>query len=151
MKKLPQLGSRLPDSPLQRQLIIYVQTYAIHLSKLHTRLFKTVRVLSHLVVSDSATPWTVAPQAPLCMGFSRQEYWSGLPFPSPGNLPHPGINWGFLHCRRILYQLSNQRPLLRLTNGTCYPNFTLWFVHLKMYLETYWLNNLPRSKANTTP
>jgi len=71
---------------------MYVQTYAIHLGKLHTRLFKTVRVLSHLVVSDSATPWTVAPQAPLCMGFSRQEYWSGLPFPSPGNLPHPGIN-----------------------------------------------------------
>ena len=39
----------------------------------------------------SATPWTVAPQAPLSMGFSRQEYWSGLPFPSPGDLPNPGI------------------------------------------------------------
>ena len=38
-----------------------------------------------------ATPWTVAYQAPPSMGFSRQEYWSGLPFPSPGNLPHPGI------------------------------------------------------------
>jgi len=37
------------------------------------------------------TPWTVAHQAPLSMGFSRQEYWSGLPFPSPENLPHPGI------------------------------------------------------------
>ena len=38
-----------------------------------------------------ATPWTVAHQAPTSMGFSRQEYWSGLPFPSPGDLPHPGI------------------------------------------------------------
>ena len=38
-----------------------------------------------------ATPWTVAHHAPLSMGFSRQEYWSGLPFPSPGNLPNPGI------------------------------------------------------------
>ena len=38
-----------------------------------------------------ATPWTVALQAPLSMGFSRQEYWSGLPFPSPANLPDPGI------------------------------------------------------------
>ena len=38
-----------------------------------------------------ATPWTVAYQAPLSMGFSRQEYWSGLPFPSPGDLPDPGI------------------------------------------------------------
>ena len=37
------------------------------------------------------TPWTVAHQAPLSMGFSRQEYWSGLPFPSPGDLPNPGI------------------------------------------------------------
>ena len=38
-----------------------------------------------------ATPWTVACQAPLSMGFSRQEYWSGLPCPSPGDLPDPGI------------------------------------------------------------
>ena len=38
-----------------------------------------------------ATPWTVACQAPLSMGFPRQEYWSGLPFPSPGGLPDPGI------------------------------------------------------------
>ena len=37
------------------------------------------------------TPWTVACQAPLSMEFSGQEYWSGLPFPTPGNLPHPGI------------------------------------------------------------
>ena len=38
-----------------------------------------------------ATPWTIACQAPLSMEFSRQEYWSGLPFPSPGDLPNPGI------------------------------------------------------------
>ena len=38
-----------------------------------------------------ATPWTVACQVLLSMGFSRQEYWSGLPFPSPGDLPDPGI------------------------------------------------------------
>ena len=41
-----------------------------------------------------ATPWTVACQAPLSMGFSRQEYWSGLPCPSPGDLPDPGIEPG---------------------------------------------------------
>ena len=39
-------------------------------------------------------PWTVACQAPLSMGFSRQEYRSGLPFPSPGDLPDPGIDPG---------------------------------------------------------
>ena len=43
------------------------------------------------VVSDSVTPWTVACQAPLSRGFSRQEYWSGLPFPSPGHRPNPEI------------------------------------------------------------
>jgi len=37
------------------------------------------------------TPWSVALQAPLSMGFSRQEYWSGLPFPTPGDLHDPGI------------------------------------------------------------
>ena len=40
------------------------------------------------------TSWTVASQAPLSMEFSRQEYWNGLPFPSPGYLPHPGIEPG---------------------------------------------------------
>ena len=38
-----------------------------------------------------ATPWTAAHQAPPSMGFSREEYWSGLPFPSPGDLADPGI------------------------------------------------------------
>ena len=47
--------------------------------------------VSCLVVSDSASAWTVACQAPLSMEFSRQQYWSGLPFPSPGYLPDPGI------------------------------------------------------------
>ena len=48
-------------------------------------------VLSCSVVSDSfATPWTVARQASLSMGFSRQENWSGLPHPPPGDLPNPG-------------------------------------------------------------
>ena len=48
-----------------------------------------VKSLSH--VRLFAIPWTVVYQASLSMGFSRQEYWSGLPFPSPGDLPDPGI------------------------------------------------------------
>ena len=44
------------------------------------------------VMSNSATPWTIAHQAPLPMGFLRQKYWSGLPFPPPGDLPDPGID-----------------------------------------------------------
>ena len=48
-------------------------------------------LLSHHVTCDSSTPWTGARQAPLSMEFSRHEYWSGLPFPSPGDLPNPEI------------------------------------------------------------
>ena len=51
-----------------------------------------VKSLSH--VRLFATPWTVAYQAPPSMGFSRQEYWSGLPFPSPGDLPNTVIDPG---------------------------------------------------------
>ena len=47
-------------------------------------------LVAHLCLT-LATPWTVTCQAPLPMEFSRQEYWSGLPFPSPGDLPDPGI------------------------------------------------------------
>ena len=50
-----------------------------------------VKVKSLSRVRLFATPWTAAHQAPPSIGFSRQEYWSGLPFPSPGDLPDPGI------------------------------------------------------------
>ena len=54
----------------------------------------TVKVKSLSRVQLFATPWTVAYQPPLSMGFSRQEYCSGLPIPSPGDLPDPGIEPG---------------------------------------------------------
>ena len=57
------------------------------------------------VMSNFATPWTVAHQVPLSLGFSRQEYWSGLPFPPPGDIPDPGIE----PC--LLYWQANSFPL----------------------------------------
>ena len=51
-------------------------------------------VFSCIVVPHPVTPWTVACQSPLSVEFSRQEYWNGLPFPSPGDLPNPGIEPG---------------------------------------------------------
>ena len=60
-------------------------------NKTNSRLWLFFLLFSYEVVSDSsAIPQTVVCQAPLSMGFSRQEYWSGLPFPSPGDLPNPG-------------------------------------------------------------
>ena len=65
----------------------------------HTGRF-TKNKLEHIggIVTKSCptlvSPWTVAHQVPLSMGFSRKEYWSGLPFPSPGDRPDPGIEPG---------------------------------------------------------
>ena len=63
-----------------------------------------VKLLSR--VQLFAVSWTVAYQASPSMEFSRQGYWSGLPFPSPGDLPDPGIEPCLPHCRQMLYHLS---------------------------------------------
>jgi len=72
-------------------------------------------VLSH--VQLFAIPWTVAHPAPLSMGFSRQEYWSWLPFPPPGDLPDPGIKPKSPVSRTlqayILYHLSHPESPLK--------------------------------------
>ena len=62
------------------------------------------------------TPWTVACQAPLSIGFSRQEYWSGLPFPSPGDLPDPGIEPGSsaLQADSLMTELRGKPIVLKL-------------------------------------
>ena len=66
-------------------------TYLFFKMKVKMKVKVKVKVKSLSRVRLFATPWTVAYQAPLSMGFSRQGYWSGLPFPSPGDLPDPGI------------------------------------------------------------
>ena len=68
----------------------------------------------YLVLVAQSYPTLCDPMdcSPLSMRFSRQGYWSGLPFPSPGDLPNPGIEPRLLHCRQILYQLSHQGSLV---------------------------------------
>ena len=62
-----------------------------------------VRVLSHLSsIQLFVMVWTIAHQAPLSMGFSRQEHWSGLPFPSPEDLPNPGIEPASFTCPALV-------------------------------------------------
>ena len=63
----------------------------ILLQKLHSSHHSWCVCVSHSVMSNSATPWTVAHQAPLSMGFSRQEYWNEVPFPSLEDLANLGI------------------------------------------------------------
>ena len=69
-------------------------SYYLNISQLSYFIFEKVKVKSLSCVRLFVTPWTVAHQAPLSIGFSRQEYWSGLPFPSPGDLPDPEIEPG---------------------------------------------------------
>ena len=72
-----------PCSPVRNNLMLLCTCYRGGGGGLVAKSFLTL-----------ATPWTVACQAPLSMGFSRQEYWSGLPFPSPRDLPKPRIEPG---------------------------------------------------------
>ena len=69
------------------------------------------------------TPWTIACQAPLSMRFPRQEYWSRLPFPSPGNLPNPGIKpMSFVSsalAKWILYYCATREA------GKCFPSIKI--------------------------
>ena len=72
---------------------------------------------SRSVMSDCfATPWTIQ-----SMDFSRPEYWNGQLFPSPGDLPNPGIKPSLLHCRQILYHLSHHQGSPRIMEGVAYP------------------------------
>ena len=74
-------------------------------------------VLSSPVVSDSfATPWTIARKAPLSMEFPRQEYWSGLPFPSPGDL---GIHPWSAGEEGYLFATTLQQALLSDCYASC--------------------------------
>ena len=84
-------------------------------------------VLSHVWLFE--TPWTVAHQAPLSLGFSRQEYWSGLPCPPPGNLLWPR-DWTCISCigRWVLYPPSHLGS----------PMHTLWHIHtLSLWYSRY--------------
>ena len=72
-----------------------------------------VKSLSHVRLFE--TPWNVAYQAPLSMEFSRQEYWGGLPFPPPGDLPDPRIEPGSpaLHANALLSEPPGNRRTIQ--------------------------------------
>ena len=76
-----------------------------------------IKVKSLSCVLLFATPWTVAHQAPPSMGFSREEYWSGLPFPSPGNLPNARIESASPALADFLQVNHLESPTICITNG----------------------------------
>ena len=78
------------------------------------------------------TPWTVALQAPLPMGFSRQEYWNGLPFPSPGDLPNPGTEPLLHHLHWPVDSL-----LLRHQGSPIYACIIYIYTYIPIYIYIY--------------
>ena len=77
---------------IPRQMLLRCLLLKRKMGKTHSKPSRSLKLLSRSVVSNSfATPWTVANQAPLSMGFSRQEYWSGLPYPPSRGYPDSGI------------------------------------------------------------
>ena len=84
-------------------------------------------LFSHSVVNDSATPWTVACQGPLFMRFSRLEHWSGLPFPSPGDLPDSGIKLASLTSPALGGRFFTTEP----------PGKPIFYLSIIYLLSTY--------------
>ena len=99
------------------QNTIWHSTYLVSEVRVTTIIISLIQDFSVLVIQLCLThcdPMDCSPPgSSVSMGFSRQEYWGGLPFPSSGDLPNPGIELGLHHCRQVLYSLSNQGGLFR--------------------------------------
>ena len=110
-----------------------------------------VQLLSHIQLF--VAPWTVARQAPLSMGFSRQVYWSGQPLPSPGDLPDPGIESGSPASQADSLPSEPPREVLRNTRlvkiSKELPSVQYVFTKL-IYLKTKW-NKKYREQFNKSP
>ena len=116
-------------------------------AKENTLRWEAAPAMQRSVISDSLlSPWTVAHQAPLSMGFSRQEYWGGLPFPTPGDIPDPGIeSWSLLSSALAggffttgppgKYPLSQQLLLISVKFPVNLSGQT--HAHMCMYMHTH--------------
>ena len=82
------------------------------------------------VMSDSATAWTLARQPPLSMGFPKQEYWSGVPFLSPGDLSYPRLNLRLLHWQWI-FTSDPPGPTSSLGRSTKEVSILFYFLTVK--------------------
>ena len=101
-----------------------------------------VKSLSHVWLF--AIPWTVVYQASLSMGFSRQEYWSGLPFPSPGDLPDPGIEPRSPALQAdALPSEPPGKPTRKAHQGSVTWRYTLkWISYISTYIHSF-LDSFP--------
>ena len=126
------------------QLCEYTTTEIVRFKRLNAQLKKEMGV--HTPWCFFVTRWTPAHQAPLSMGFSRQEYWTGMPFPSPGDLPDPGIKltsfalWGGFFTTAPLKTATDRACKLRVRLSKLISSFeprAVWT--LENYLASLYL------------
>ena len=159
VKSLPamretQIGSLDWEEPLEKEMATHssILAWRIPMDRgawgYSPRVCARVHTLSHFsCVRLFATPWTVAHQASLSMGFSRKEHWSGLPCPPPGDLPDPGIKPASpaLHADSFTAELPGKPSyspwgLKRVghewaANTHTVPNLLSWVTHGAVHLE----------------
>ena len=124
-------GMRMGGSAKMEGIYVYIQM--IHFMY---RIVKQLLVLSHFShVQLFVTPWSIAHQVPLFMGILRQEYWSELPFPSPGDLPNPGIEPMFLMFLELEGRFFSTRSTWEAQDCTPFKVITQC-IHMMEYYST---------------
>ena len=121
--------TKLYPEPFNKQLFCFFAYFFLDLHLYSIPIYRYT-VCSFSCVQLFAAPWTIACQAPLSVGLSRQEYWSGLPCLPPGDLPDPGSNLGLLCLccigRQILYHCTTSEAGMLYTfilSFSCLPMF----------------------------
>ena len=131
-----------------------LHTYGFPATSLyHPHPYSSSEVKVNMLVIQCAwllvAPWTVAHQLPLSVGFSRQEYWNGLPFSSPGNLPDPGIKPRSLTLQADSLPSEPRVTTLKVTEEDLNPALTLTCALLQFTTKAkVWTNKQANNKLN---
>ena len=116
--------------------MIRFKIYSLNTVLSYIIVYVCVYVLFSVMSNSFVTPWTITRQAPLSMGFSRQEYWSGLPCPPPGDLPNPGIE-----CKSPAWQadslLFSHQEAINIYIHTYIHTYIYTYICIHTYIYDY--------------
>ena len=136
--KIPGLGHNWCDLARMTTRLMWLNVHCMSICFCLCMCLCIVVVWSLSHVQLFATPWTVAYQASLSMRFPRQEYWSGLSFPSSGDLPHPGTEPVSPALAGIFFPTESPGKLMSVYKSILTKKFFLIYVSLTTQLYSYW-------------